>query len=62
MNIQRASPAPVECAATRCANAGAPRLELETKEQNWRMTLDFGGEGIPRTLREMLIVRSLSVR
>jgi hypothetical protein len=51
-------PTPVECAAIRSADACA--LQLETKEQNWRMTLDVGGESIPRTLREMLIVRSQS--
>lgn len=52
MNIESASPpTPVECAATRCANACAPRLELVTKEQNWRITLNVGGECIPRSVR-----------
>jgi hypothetical protein len=51
---ERVTSAPMECAAPAALMQARRRSDFVTEEQNWRMTLDVGGERIPRTLREII--------
>jgi hypothetical protein len=50
----------MECAAPAALMQARRSSDFVTKEQNWRMTLDVGGESIPRTVREMVIMGALN--